>query len=490
MTTAPVTDADILALFSHVERVTILTPKQREVQDDPDRFKVMVCGRAAGKTSLIGKKLLDTAKARRNCNNAYVTGTRRMAKNIIWPILLRTNESNGLGFTPHHGDLTMTHPTSKGRIQLSGANNVVEVDKLRGQDWHNVAIDESQSLGKTLKLLVNDIIVPRLLGSLWLAGTPGPAPSGPFWDFWQAAQKGKGWKGYHFTMADNPHHLAKLGEARGKPYTFEEVIKEECDRRGVSANDPSIQREFFGIFARDLDALVCKLTERNYYTEVPTDLDEYVIGVDIGHDDADAISVLGWKWVSDTPRLWLVEEIINRKTGVADLDRRLQSVYQRYKPMAVAIDMGALGKKISVDLQEHIDVPLEAFDKSSKTGRALMLRGAVDRGHIMVRQGGPFDEDCKLLQWEYDEAGNRRISEKAPDDKAFHSDIFDSVLGGYLCSMAHRATAPVPKMTAEETMREERRERFKKQRDGGGDGLFGASTTDDLYNDGGELWAK
>ncbi len=481
MTAPDITEAEIASLLNQAANETVLTHAQSRVSLDPERFKILVCGRGSGKTFVEADDLLKKARKVKDSNNGYVTGTRRMAKNIVWPILLRMNEARGLGFIPNHGDLVLNHPISRGRIQLSGANNVVEIDKLRGQDWHSMKIDEGQSLGKTLKSLINDVIIPRLIGDLWITGTPGSVPAGPFWDAWALAQKGKGWKPYHFTMADNPHQL------RGR--TFDAIVAEECERRGVAVLDPSIQREFFGLWVRDIDSLVCRLTEANYFTE-PPELDEYVIGVDIGHDDADAISVLGWQWVTETPRLYLVEEIINRKTGVADLAERLGEVYERYKPMAVAADLGALGKKIGVDLSDHIDVPLEPFDKSSKTGRAMMLRGAVDRGSLMVRQGGPFDEDCKLLQWEHDEYGNRRISEKSPEDKAFHSDIFDSVLGAYLCSLAHRATAPAPKVSQEEAMREERRERRKKEQ-GEGDDLFGAATTEDLYGeDGGGLWAK
>lgn len=450
-----------LAKARSFDAAQVMTPRQLAFERDPARFKLALCGRGAGKTTGRAGSFLERGRQRINGRGrrmAYVTGTRRMAKNIFWPLLLNWNKEFSLGWVPNWSDLTMTHPESGGYIQLSGANTVVEVDKLRGQTWDDVDVDEAQSLGRTLKTLIDDAIVPRLVGGLSLTGTPGPVPAGPFFDAWkQGKTKGK-WSVHEWTAAENPFFLAQLPD----PLTnnFDAWIESECERRGVDVDDPSIQREFFHQWARDLNALVLLITGQNYFTEAPP-LDAYVVGVDLGFDDSTAISVMGWSWTLSGPRpkVYQVEETLIDSVDVTTVGEHVRDVYERYAPLSIAVDTAGIGKMVGAELgNAHWGLPVTPFDKTSKTGRAKLLRAALDRGELMVKEGGYLDHDAKLLQWEVDPVkGIKRLSEKSPDDKAFHSDIVDAAIGAYMETMAQFGERKPADLPLEQRLREERR---------------------------------
>ena len=436
----------------------VLTTRQLGLERDKARFKLALCGRGAGKSTGRAFSFLQNGRKGNGRRLAYVTGTRRMAKNIFWPLLLQWNKEYALGWVPNWSDLTLHHPESSGVIQLSGANNVVEVDKLRGQDWHEVNIDEAQSLGRTLKTLINDAIKPRLLGPLVLTGTPGPVPAGPFFDAWKAGKERGLWSIHEWTARENPHFLAKLPE----PYTndFDAWIAGECEQRGVDINDPGIQREFFHQWAADLNALVLSFTEQNYYTDLPP-LDDYIVGVDLGYDDSTAISVQGWSRTlhrSGRPYVYQVEETLLETQDVTTVGEHVKSAFARYNPICVPVDTAGLGKMIAKELSSRWDLPIVPFDKTSKTGRAKLLRSAIDRGEFLIKRGCRLDQDAKLLQWEIDPArGIKRLSEKSPDDKAFHSDIIDAAIGAYMETQAHFAEQAPEELPLEVRLREERR---------------------------------
>ena len=466
---------------------SVLTDKERDFIEDESRFKLALCGRRAGKTTSCATVLLDKARTIPEANCAYVTGTRRMAKNIMWPILTKMNVEYNLGFKQNHTDLVMVHGKTGGRIQLSGANNVPEIEKLRGQPWDVVNIDEAQTLGRTLKSLINDVIAAALVdrdGSILLTGTPGPVPAGPFFDAWSQGMAGKGWSVHGWTMDDNPHVL------RGRK--FIDIVTEEAERRGVDVSDPSIQREFYGRWMQDTDALVINLTEDNYFTGNPH-VDAHVLGGDLGYDDADAIADLGWPWIAERPVTYLLEEHVEREVSALDFIERAIALNSRIMPMAFALDTAGIGKKLAKACEDR-GLPVTAFDKSEKTARAMILRSAVMRKELKVRKDGPFDQDCKVLCWEYDAYGRKKISDKGINDKAYHSDIFDAVLGAYLESMGHRAVKPKPKPTVEQKMREERRAARKKKAEP--DDLFAGKNSEQILDnlfaddddDGSGLW--
>src|SRR5271166_3165171 len=151
---------------------------------DPSRTKVAVCSRRGGKTTACAADLVHTALNNPGTVGLYITLSRSNAKKIIWEELKILNRKYKLDMTPHEGELSITFP-NRSKIYLSGAKDISEIEKFRGMALKLVYIDEAQSFRTYIESLINDVLSPALIdysGTVCLIGTPGPIPSGFFFD--------------------------------------------------------------------------------------------------------------------------------------------------------------------------------------------------------------------------------------------------------------------------------------------------------------------
>lgn len=388
--------------------------KQISFIRDPARFKIAVCSRRSGKSVACAADLINTALNEAG-DVAYITLSRITAKRIIWRELNKINKTFQLKGKPDNNDLSLEMPNGN-RIYVSGAKDASEAEKYRGLSFKKVYIDECQSFRAYIKDLVEDIIEPALTdhyGSLILIGTPGPVPAGYFYDASHAA----GWSQHHWTMQENPHIKLKSGK---EPI---EIITELAKRRGLTVHDPSIQREYFGKWIKDLDSLVYKFDPmRNVVIHVPQSL-TYIFGIDIGYRDSDAIAVLGYSHV--TGEVYLVEECITAKQDITSLVEQIKLLQAKYKPVRMVMDAGALGKKIQEEIRIRHQIPVEAADKNRKFEYIAMMNDDLRNGKLKAVTGTRFQEDCMLVQWDYDDPMKPKISD------VYHTDVGDSVLYGW-----------------------------------------------------------
>jgi hypothetical protein len=381
---------------------------------DPAKFKTAVCSRRAGKTVACAADLVNSALTEAG-DVAYITLNRRTAKRIIWKELLKINRDFNLNAHIDNTDLSVTFPNGN-TIYVSGAKDSEEIEKFRGVALRKIYIDECQSFRAYIKEFVEDVLENCLTdydGSLILIGTPGPVPAGYFYDATTAAE---GWSHHHWTMHNNPHIARKSGK------TADIIIAERAKRRGVPLNDPSILREYFGQWVKDEDALVFKFNPaKNIATLLPR-VDEltYVFGVDIGFKDADAIAVLGYNF--NDQNVYLVEELVTRKQDITALVEQLQPLIEKYKPVKMVMDAGALGKKIQAEIQTRHQLPLEAADKHRKHEYIKLLNDDLRTAKFKAVPGTLFEEDCQLVVWDYEDPAKPVISDR------YHSDITDAAL--------------------------------------------------------------
>ena len=73
-----------------------LHPAQAAFWKDKARFKVAICGRRAGKTSLAYRGLLQGMCSHPNTIQAYIGVTRESAKRLAWNPLRRLAKQHGL----------------------------------------------------------------------------------------------------------------------------------------------------------------------------------------------------------------------------------------------------------------------------------------------------------------------------------------------------------------------------------------------------------
>lgn len=399
-------------------------PEQLAFIEDPARFKAADCSRRAGKTVGIAADLINTARNYPDMACLYITLSRLNAKRILWRDLLAINRNYNLGGKPHETELTLTLPNNH-IIYLSGAKDKSEVEKYRGFPLKKVYIDEAQAFRPYIQELVDEVLSKALYdynGSLALTGTPPPIPVGFFHD----CVHSEAWSRHSWTMFQNPHLKIKSGR---DPM---ELVLEDCKRMGVGLEDPRIQRECFGKWTVDLSSLVFKYNERlNHYEDLPTALKwSHIIGVDLGYDDCDAISVLGWP--DHSTASYLKREDIAQKQGITELSNKLERLIQEFDPLAVVMDTGGLGKKIAEELRKRYSLPIKAAEKSRKFEYIEILNDAMRTGRFFAKKDSRFAQDCMLVEFDRDKSSG----DKFVVSNAYHSDACDSTLYAFRESLA------------------------------------------------------
>jgi hypothetical protein len=400
-----------------------LFKEQLDFVKDEARFATAVCSVRAGKTTACAADLINTAMTMPGTIGLYITLARSSAKRIIWPDLHKINRDFKLNATPNEQDLSMKFPNGS-IIYCSGASNEPEIEKFRGLS--NVAlayIDESQAFRTHIKELVEEILVKRLYdtnGRCRLIGTPGPIPAGYFYE---ASQSNK-WSHHAWTLHSNTWIERKSGKS------VNELIQQDMDRKGVTIDDPSIQRECFGRWVLDANSLLLNYDPlTNHYDSLPEDKYEYILGIDLGVRDSDALCLLAYSPAS--PVTWLVEEIVTPNQLTDDLAAQIRKLERTYGPMTMVADAGGLGLKVVEDLMARYNFYIHKAEKQGKMADYKFLNNALRTGMFRAKKTTKFAEDCNILEKDIDKSTPEKIVVKG------HSDAVDAALYAFGHSPAY-----------------------------------------------------
>ncbi len=432
---------------------TYLFPEQLAFIKDPSPNKLAVCSRRSGKTIACAADLIETALNHANTVSIYITLSRNNAKKIIWREIKKINRDYKLGGQENLSELSMTFPNHS-IIYLSGAKDTNEIEKFRGLAIKKVYMDEAQSFREYLKDLIDDVLAPALMdyaGTLVMIGTPGPIPTGYFHE---ASTEKSNWSKHAWTFWNNPFILAK------SKMTHQQMIDRELKRRGVSITDPSIQREWFGKWVLDSDSLLLHYdSNKNHYAALPNIIPKkyaYIMGIDLGFDDADAIAVLAYE--ENSPNTYLVEEKVVAQQGLTELVDQIQLLRSKYDISKIVIDQGGLGKKLAEEMRRRHSIPVEPADKARKMEHIAFLNDHLRTGRFKAKGASKFAQDSYLVEIDRDKSTPDKIK---VSDK-YHSDIIDAVLYAFVASPAFSYQTPIegPKYGSKEWAESQETEMF------------------------------
>lgn len=433
-------------LEEYIRRFGTKKPKSFSKQDDfiqdPARFIVAQCTRRAGKTTALAKKFKLTMDKYPGSLSRYIALTRDSAKDIMWGILQDLDEQEGWNCEFVESALTMVTP-NKAKLKLLGADMQNFIRRLKGAKSPAVAIDEAQDFGSHLSSLIDDVLTPTLLDyqDSWLAltGTPGPIPRGVFYDA-SHLQLG-GYKVHKWTLYENPY----LKDA-------EVFVNDLKKKKAWEDTNPTYLREYQNKWVLDTESLLIRYNESiNHYDLLPTLPWNFILGVDIGHRDADALAVIAWSQKSSN--IYLVEEVITSGQDITQLSRQIEQLIAKYSVVKVVMDEGALGKKIAEELRRRRQLPIHPADKLRKIENVALLNDYLRQGKFKAKKDSRFVSDSYQVQIDYEHSTPDKIVVK----KGFHSDIIDAVLYSFKESPAwtYRDPPYKPKYGTEDWAKEE-----------------------------------
>jgi hypothetical protein len=189
-------------------------PEQRAFIEDESRLKAAQCTRRAGKSYGAGLYLCKEAYENPNVTCLYLALTRDSAERILWRDILKDiNWRFGLKAKFHESRLIMQFPNGS-TIHLLGADaKKDDMDKLLGQKFKLVLIDEASKYHIDVHKLIFDVLKPAVadhLGTIAMIGTASDFTASYFARVTQG--KEAGWAYHRWSALNNPYMTKQFAE--------------------------------------------------------------------------------------------------------------------------------------------------------------------------------------------------------------------------------------------------------------------------------------
>ena len=170
--------ADELLIDQHAKQATFVA--------DPSPRIAAHCGRRAGKSHAIAKRLARTALVNPDGVSVFVAISAARAIEILGRGMTLFSRRHLLNAqqVQMHGQTYWKFPNGH-RVWCAGCKNRADAEKFRGDPYCAAVVDEADSMRHHLEYLVEDCLDPALLdrrGWLALTGTPGATPQGYFYE--------------------------------------------------------------------------------------------------------------------------------------------------------------------------------------------------------------------------------------------------------------------------------------------------------------------
>jgi terminase large subunit-like protein len=421
--------------------------QQRAFIEDPAKLKWALCTRRAAKSYSDGLALAKAALDRQDVSCLYIGLTRESAKRIMWKDVLKAiNRRHKLGVQFNESELSAKFPNGSVIYLVGADSNEDERQKLLGQKFVLVVIDEAQAFGIDLRQLVYGVLKPAVAdyrGTIVLTGTPGNLIKGLFFDVTNGREAG--WSGHRWTTYDNP-------------YMAEQWAGEIADLKAASplvVETPWFRQMYLGEWVIDSDKLVYRFnSDRNAFAELPTfhaGQWHYVLGVDLGYNDPTAFALCAYHDYDKT--LYVLEAEKHPRLDVTSVAERIRGFQARYELDSIVID-GA-NKQAVEEMRRRHELPLRAADKTGKSDFIEIMNGEFIQARIKLN---PLN--CSQLADEYAGLIWDERSLKREEHPNCANDLADAALYAWrLCySYLSVAVDPPPKVGSPEWHQQEEEE--------------------------------
>ena len=406
-------------------------PKQRAFAVSKAKRKVARCGRRSGKTTALLYITKTFQRLYPGATIVYVTLTRDQAASNFWRPLKQMNARFRMGMEFNEQKLQATCPNGC-VIKLVGAADSDQIEKLRGDKYPLVMIDEVASFKAHLAELVLDVLDAALGdydGTLILAGSPKES-SGFFFE--ACTGLAPGWETHHWNITDNSKFPRWTNKKTGQPVanwqdraiTF---LAEKAKELGETS--ARFIREQLGEFYTDTDAQYFKFRPAmNAAETLPPGGWLYALGVDFGATDPTAFVVLA---VSPHSAAMYVVYTYS-KTNMLDTEiaQKIRDIEARWPVFKKVADFA--GKQFVMSLNARYSLGLTAAKKGERLDQIEMLNSDFLTGRMKVLNSEvEFQGELTTVVWNAERTGpapTRNVGHHADRHDALRY-VWNSVIG-------------------------------------------------------------
>lgn len=439
------------------------TPAQARASSDKSRRKAIRAPRRTGKSWYV------LSEATENCLRkpwsiwVIVGLSRPSVQQIFWGLFKQISKQLELHVSFLETQLIAKFPNGS-QILFRGAESRSEIEKLRGGQYDGVIVDECKSFAPAVFVeLVQDVIEPALgdrRGKLILIGTPGDQLTGPFYEatceppipFKGADGVTRHSNKLYGSEDQTPYiwslHAWTLRDNTECPWLWEEANKLKLVR-GWSDDHPSWRREYLGHWVAAKDKFVYRYqpSRHDYDGELPEGFQPvYVLGLDVGWKDADAICV--WAYSRHDYHVYQVYGEKRPKQNITNLARWLHQVADMFPIDHMVYDPAGGGAKIIAELAEihslYFDAPA---DKKDKNAYIELFNTELDAGRIHILRGNPLGDELLENRWLEKSLG----TPKRTEDPKTPNDLCDAALYAWRVCDHRRPVPPDRKVLVEQS---------------------------------------
>jgi phage terminase large subunit len=360
---------------------------------DNKRLKAALCTRRAGKSYGCALYLISEALKNPGTNHLYIALTRDSAKKIAWKDCLKAiNNKFRLGIRFNEMLLVATLPNGS-QISLMGVDvTEKEKEKILGQKFRLVIIDESASFTIDLRELVYVVLKPAvadLEGTICLIGTPGNITKNLFYDI--CSGKEPGWSVHKWGASDNPYMKV----------AWERDLAEIQRDRPLYMQTAQFKQHYLGQWVIDDTKLVYHFDEsRNVYRDLPKHpVGEwtYCLGVDLGYNDDAAFVLVAYHTYDHN--LYIITASKAPGLDITDTATRIKSYQREFDLSSIIID-GA-NKQAVAEIQNRHSIALRAADKTGKSDFIALMDDEIIQGKIKLHyiHGRKLRQEWENLIW-------------------------------------------------------------------------------------------
>jgi len=414
-----------------------LHAKQIEVVRSPHKNKVIVCGRRAGKSQLIGGELIrgaiipETITTQKKSKQIIIAPTYKQTM-IVYSKITELMQKAGV-YDDIEKEVKSPHPQivfkNGSTIDFGSADNPTS---LRGEAYDRVFLDE----GEFIKMEAMDAVRPLIYDTgapMWITTTPWKRNF--VYDFWKRGLAGdEDWGSFNYCYLDNP-------------YITDEGKKEiEKDILEWGRDSLFVQAEIFGNYVRNTDCYfdmedVQFCVVKGCAHGQPHPKKKYVAGVDCAGEgeDRSVCVVLEIDPIKQENRI--IEILSLDKNKPRQLVQMLIEVDEKYDLERLYIDKTGLGEGPSDWIGMEIGYDKVEDIRFSTVGKMDMfsnLRAWIQKRKTKMVGGVMTEVPCLMLpddkmllremtELRYEKMPNKTVKIHHPEGGKFHDDYPDAL---------------------------------------------------------------
>lgn len=356
---------------------------QRTVVTHPARFKILRCGRRAGKTELIEIDSLSLAAKYPNLSLAYIGLTYGHAKDVVWDEYIKMA---GSLIEYKNSQELLLRLKNGSRIKLYSWDSI---DNMLGKKYHKVYGDEA-AVAKNLKKAWEDVIEPTLLdynGEAWL--TSMPRGKGQFKQMIDESKTKEEWQDFHFTSYDN-----------------ESIpnVKEALDRKRKDIAPSVFAQQYLAEFTDLEGKIYVEFNRDQTLPECPFKPVRYGFSVDFGYNHPLAAYLYA---VGPDEQIHVMKEVYMRKL---DDQQRLKAIQDLTEGYEIDIAVGDSEDPLAI-VQLNRDLPFKIDPAVKPKGSVIQgineVKSAFHSGQLTINDTCVnLCDELEVYSWKLDNQGN------------------------------------------------------------------------------------